>query len=241
MIYTIGIHESGRDKMEIILKNQEISACINALDFYSRMYMGQYDAIDFMLHQHRFNCDFDNQYKFARRHIYTAMRSLVFYNDKIAEWELNGSLGIWSENTDMRAKNAYDMQQVIRYYDSWCRVPEGGIGRSFDKPIFGGKLQPLHCECIKKKKDEVLSISDMEKGHLDIMVAALEVSLCLQNIQINRMMRYYTDDKRVLELATIVEKLYDSDDTSGEKYVKAHITTMRGMLRKLKYIGKSIK
>lgn len=81
----------------------------------------------------------------------------------------------------------------------------------------------------------------MEKGHLDIMVAALEVSLCLQNIQINRMMRYYTDDKRVLELATIVEKLYDSDDTLGEKYVKAHITTMRGMLRKLKYIGKSIK
>ena len=120
-------------------------------------------------------------------------------------------------------------------------MPEGGIGRSFDKPIFGGKLQPLHCECIKKKKDEVLSISDMEKGHLDIMVAALEVSLCLQNIQINRMMKYYTDDKRVLELATIVEKLYDSDDTLGEKYVKAHITTMRGMLRKLKYIGKSIK
>ena len=55
------------------------------------------------------------------------------------------------------------------------------------------------------------------------------------------MMKYYTDDKRVLELATIVEKLYDSDDTLGEKYVKAHITTMRGMLRKLKYIGKSIK
>ena len=54
-------------------------------------------------------------------------------------------------------------------------------------------------------------------------------------------MREYTDDKRVLELATIVEKLYDRDDMSGEKYVKPDITTMRGMLRKLKYIGKSIK
>lgn len=227
--------------MEIILRNQEISECINALDFYSRMYMGQYDVIDFMLHQYRFDCDFDNQCKFARRHIYTAMRSLVFYNDKIAEWELNGSLGIWSENTDMRAKNAYDMQQVIRYYDSWCRVPEGDIGRSFDKPMFGGELPPLHCECIKKKEDEVLSISAMEEGHLDIMVAALEVSLCLQNIKINKMMGYFTDDKRVLELATIVERLYDSDNISEEKYVKTHITTMRGMLRKLKNIEKRIK
>lgn len=84
-------------------------------------------------------------------------------------------------------------------------------------------------------------ISAMEEGHLDIMVAALEVSLCLQNIKINKMMRYFTDDKRVLELATIVERLYDSDNISEEKYVKTHITTMRGMLRKLKNIEKRIK
>lgn len=78
-------------------------------------------------------------------------------------------------------------------------------------------------------------------GHLDIMVAALEVSLCLQNIRINKMMKYYTNDKNVLEMATIAEKLYDRDDASGEKYVKDHITTMRRLLRKLKHVEKSIK
>lgn len=224
--------------MRIILKNREISACINALDFYSRMYMGQYDAIDFTLHQYRFDCDFDNQYKLTRRQIYTAMRSLVFYNDKIAEWDLNSSLGIWSEKTDMRAKNAYDMQQVIRYHDSWCRVPEGGMGRNFDSPMYGGNLQPLKCECVKKGNSEVMCISNIEGRHLDIMITSLEVNQCLLNVRINKMMKYYTNDKNVLEMATIVEKLYDRDDASGEKYVKDHITTMRRLLRKLKHLRK---
>ena len=53
---------------------------------------------------------------FARKHIYTAIRNLVFRENKIAEWDLYGSLGIWSEDTDVRVKNAYHMQQVIRYY-----------------------------------------------------------------------------------------------------------------------------
>ena len=113
--------------MRVTLKDSEIGTCISALDFYSRMYMGQYGEIDFELRQYRFDSEFDNQYMCARKHIYTAIRNLVFRENKIAEWDLYGSLGIWSEDTDVRAKNAYDMQQVIRYSHAWCCNSEGGI------------------------------------------------------------------------------------------------------------------
>lgn len=70
-------------------------------------------------------------------YIYTAIRNLVFRENKIAEWDLYGSLGIWSEDTDVRAKNAYDMQQVIRYHYAWCINPDGGMGRN-----------TVECKCI---------------------------------------------------------------------------------------------
>lgn len=166
--------------MPITLKNQEISACIEALDFYSRMFIGQYGEIDFVLRQHRLSLDFNCQYGFARRQIYTGMRSIVFCDvPRISEWDLNGSLGIWSEDTDMRAKNAYDMQQIIRYNDSWCRVPEGGTGRHFDAPMLGGNLPPVECKCAISGDDEVMKIDALTQEHFDILIAATEVSLLL--------------------------------------------------------------
>ena len=55
--------------MKIVLRDSEIGICISALDFYSRMYMGQYAEIDFELRQYRFDSEFDNQYMFARKHM----------------------------------------------------------------------------------------------------------------------------------------------------------------------------
>lgn len=75
--------------MRMTLKDSEIGTCISALDFYSRMYMGQYGEIDFELRQYRFDSEFDNQYMCARKHIYTAIRNLVFRENKIAEWDLH--------------------------------------------------------------------------------------------------------------------------------------------------------
>lgn len=214
--------------MQIILKNQEIAACIKALDFYSRMFIGQYGEIDFVLRQYRLSHDYNCQYEFARWQIYTGMRSIVFNNvPRISEWDLNGSLGIWSEDTDVRAKNAYDMQQIIRYHDSWCRVPEGGTGRHFDEPLFGGNLPPIICECVMSGKEEVMTIDMIGREHLDIFIAATEVSLLLHQIRISKMMKYYTNDTRVFELAKVVEKLYDDSETIDDKYTLEHIKILK--------------
>ena len=219
--------------MRMTLKDSEIGTCISALDFYSRMYMGQYGEIDFELRQYRFDSEFDNQHMFARKHIYTAIRNLVFRENKIAEWDLYGSLGIWSEDTDVRAKNAYDMQQVIRYYYAWCCNPEGGMGRNFDAPLFGGEIKPLKCDCSKSEQEVVMNIFDIDKEHLEIMIAAARVYLYLFTIQINKLMKYYTKDENALELALAVEKLYDKDDLPAINRIKKKINDLENITSRL--------
>ncbi len=39
----------GRGRMPVSLIDDEISICLNALDFYNRMYIGQYDEIDWAI------------------------------------------------------------------------------------------------------------------------------------------------------------------------------------------------
>lgn len=219
--------------MRMTLKDSEIGTCISALDFYSRMYMGQYGEIDFELRQYRFDSEFDNQYMFARKHIYTAIRNLVFRENKIAEWDLYGSLGIWSEDTDVRAKNAYDMQQVIRYHYAWCTNPDGGMGRNFDAPLLGGELTPIICDCLKTEQSIAIDISDIEKEHLEIMIAAARVYLCLLTIQINKLMKYYTQDENALGLALAVEKLYDKAELAGVSRVKEKISDLKNIVNRL--------
>ena len=219
--------------MRMTLKDSEIGTCISALDFYSRMYMGQYGEIDFELRQYRFDSEFDNQYMFARKHIYTAIRNLVFRENKIAEWDLNGSLGIWSEDTDVRAKNAYDMQQVIRYHYAWCTNPDGGMGRNFDAPLLGGELIPIICDCLKTEQGIAMDISDIEKEHIDIMIAAVQVYLYLLTIQINKLMKYYTQDENALGLALTVEKLYDKAELAGVSRVKEKISDLKNIANRL--------
>ena len=219
--------------MRMVLRDSEIGICISALDFYSRMYMGQYGEIDFELRQYRFDSEFDNQYMFARKHIYTAIRNLVFRENKIAEWDLYGSLGIWSEDTDVRAKNAYDMQQVIRYHYAWCTNPDGGMGRNFDAPLLGGELTPIICDCLKTEQGIAMDIFDIEKEHIDIMIAAVQVYLCLLTIQINKLMKYYTQDENVLGLALTVEKLYDKTELAGVSRVKEKISDLKNIANRL--------
>ena len=47
--------------MQIILRNQEIAASIKVLDFYSRMFIGQYGEIDFVLRQYRLGHEVDSK------------------------------------------------------------------------------------------------------------------------------------------------------------------------------------
>ena len=166
--------------MELVLRDHEIAVCMDVLDFYARIFIGQYDEIDDVLSQNLcWSCGIETN-RFERTLLYTAMRSLEI--PELKGWELNGSLGIWNEVTDIRAKNAYDMKQLIRYHDAWAQQSSGSRGRQIEKPAFYGKMPEMDCQCrITNTGAEIM--------------------------------------KLVLDLAEIVEKLYDveapEDDPSS--------------------------
>lgn len=85
----------------------------------------------------------------------------------------------------------------------------------------------------KNENGEVMSISDLEKEHLGIMIAAVQVNLCLYTIQINELMKNYTNDERVLDLALTVEKLYDKDESPRACYENEIIINLKSLLGKL--------
>ena len=107
------------------------------------------------------------------------------------------------------------------------------MGRSFDAPLFGGEIKPLRCDCSKRNQEIVMNISDIDKEHLEIMIAADRVYLCLLTIQINKLMKYYTQDENALGLALAVEKLYDKGESAGVSRVKEKISDLKNIANRL--------
>lgn len=210
-----------KGRKKVILYNSEIGECINALDFYNRMYLGQYNNIDFqisMMHI-REDLSFFRDCRFTREKLYTAIRSRVFKDTNIAEWDLNGSLGIWCENTSDNAKCSYDIQQILRYNRAYACNPEGGITVDFNPPIIEGSLTPIECVC-KKEKDSVIESIRVNSGHLQIMDDAFKVYYYFNRLRITDMFKYYTNDGICLEIASVIEKLYRGIQIDN-KYINA--------------------
>ena len=76
--------------MELVLRDHEIAVCMDVLDFYARIFIGQYDEIDDVLSQNLcWSCGIETN-RFERTLLYTAMRSLEI--PELKGWELNGTV-----------------------------------------------------------------------------------------------------------------------------------------------------
>ncbi len=209
------------DGIEYEFNDEDCSNAIDALDFYSRMFIGQYNMIDRNL------CMLINDYyefnylEFTRRHLYTAARSILFKDTDIANWELNGSLGIFSKDTDIRAKNAYDIQQYLRYSAAWCRNPEGGHTVDFRPPLLSGNLGEANCS--SEIIDGAVITNAMLKGkQVKIVLQAIKIYIMLLNIDLVGIFNEYTDNKLVIEIIALIEKLCPQSmkDDNRDKKVK---------------------
>ena len=102
--------------LALILTERECYLLIVALDLYSRIWIGQYDRIDDI-----------NIYdtgswwnKDSRRHsLFQEIRNILISSLAGMGDYSSCSLGILSEKTDIRAINAYDIKQRLRYELSW--------------------------------------------------------------------------------------------------------------------------
>lgn len=101
-----------------------------ALDFYIRVLIGQYDVLS------------GNSYRLSEvGGIYSgseADRFLLQIRDillpELSNYGPYGSHGVYSPHRDIRAGEAYNIYQELRYRRAYFNHPEGGYSVDFDTP-----------------------------------------------------------------------------------------------------------
>ncbi|WP_049945069.1 hypothetical protein [Butyrivibrio sp. AC2005] len=181
---------------------------IAALDLYSRIWIGQYDRIDDIYIYDtgsRWNRD-------SRRHsLFQEIRNILIPSLLGMGDYSSCSLGIWSEKTDIKAINAYDIQQRLRYELSWYRNPEGDITVDYDTPMIRGSNGDFSVFC-ESTDEGVCATLYLSQEHLIVMQTSLEVYGFLINRKMQGAFKYYTSDEEALSLAEELTRVYKEYD-----------------------------
>jgi hypothetical protein len=192
---------------KLVLGHGECLRLINALDFYSRMWIGQYERIEEHFRLGRTE-DFENfdETRVLRERKLLEMRNLVMPG--IAQLGLSGSYGIWSPQTSDLAKSAYDMQQIIRHDLSWRLHPEGGSTVNFNAPMLRGSMPRISCELIGSTQEDVSVVVTLKEENRALMEQAVRVSVLLESDRLCEMMGEYTKNVQALKIAEELEGEY---------------------------------
>lgn len=222
----------------LTITEKECYLIIRSLDLYSRIWIGQYDRInDFSIYD---TSDFVK--KDSRVHIlFQKVRNLMI--PSLVSWGdyTSCSLGIWSDETNIKAINAYDIQQRLRYEISWFKKPEGDISVFFDRPWIRGSIGDftVFCERAEEGINVVLYLSIEQ---LTAIQTSLEVYRFLINRNIYDAFKYYTSNEEVLTLTkelSIIYKRYNyltfsSDRNYGEKIYNDLDNSTSVLLKRIK-------
>lgn len=192
-----------------ITSQDEISKVIKALDFYSRIWIGQYLEIDsemIWLKKRTYDEILENEIV----PLFLQLRNrLMPESIRDIGQTLYASYGIFSDKVDERAGTAYDMQQVIRYTLAWFLHPEGGWTVDFGSPLRAGRIYPVpKASCIKNNGNVEMEISLSDNSQFTIIEDAIEILDLVRSGKIEKMFSYYTDDKEALLTASEIEKVY---------------------------------
>lgn len=192
-----------------ITSQDEISKVIKALDFYSRIWIGQYLEIDNeMIWLIKKTYDDVRENEIVPLFLQLRNRVMPASIRDIGQ-TLYASYGIFSDKVDERAGTAYDMQQVIRYTLAWFLHPEGGWTVDFGSPLRAGRVYPVpKASCIKNNENVEMEVSLSDKSQFTIIEDAIEILNLVRNGKIEKLFSYYTADKDALLTASEIEKTY---------------------------------
>lgn len=131
-------------KLTIELSSAQAYILRDALDAYSRLLAGQVSipvrdtAAYIFLHQRAF----DSMEFYERSQKITA--KLDELQQLITGLDSGVSFGIYAEEVPDQARQAYDLQQVIRYAIAWHLNPEGNsFAVDYDQPTQTSRVLPL--------------------------------------------------------------------------------------------------
>lgn len=215
--------------LKLELTKEEVSIVIAALDFYSRIWIGQYDEINSLLRLHGY-ADSGvtiEEYKEA----YLRLRSILI--PELTGEDFNCSLGIWNSETNSLAKSAYDMQQIIRYTQAWYTHPEGWIGVDFHTPILEGELPQIKCECRENAAGYVMTISG-EESNYRLLSECLQVYGCLFEGKIGEIFKHYTDAAEAVQYAKDIEEAYGKIAETGIAKVQPYVIAIEKLKTKIR-------
>lgn len=168
------------------------TAAINALDFYDRMYLGQFDEITkaYRYHLKKGYNAFEEQEK-----ILLAIRSKMMPD--IANLGFNCSRGIYCPETPKRAVDSHDILQIFNYEYAVniCGIKEGSIDYR------------THPVCIDGQYPEVIIDGDeaiMNAEQMTIVYEAAKAYAFMVRGEIRKLFEMYTEDEEVLKTAETV-------------------------------------
>jgi hypothetical protein len=137
-------------KITIEVDREQAQVIMNALEFYSRMCMGQFDQIHHNIHAYR---TFSNP-EIDISHICLledALKSAMFPGISRSAY-----ICITSSEVGERAQTSWDIYQTLRHAISWVEYPEGHFPEvkiqtvNFDKPTHVNFKRPLPKVTIEK-------------------------------------------------------------------------------------------
>ena len=194
--------------IKVILSDDETKLITDALDFYNRIFIGQYDRIESIITWWNLNGGNPAQRDaYTRNNLLEAIRSRMFRDTDIARVGLSGSLGIWNPLTDIRAKDGYGIQQVMRYKRALVQNPGDTWSVDHGEPIIKGSLPEIGCEYLKNGESGTETIK-VNTGHLKIINDALMVYERLYDLKIRKLFEYFTDDAVCFDIASILDRMY---------------------------------
>ena len=185
--------------MVLEFTENEMGMIIGSLDFYMRMYIGQYREILFDLRWYR-DCSYLDDLEDELRVQFIQIRNILLPD--IAGYGWSGSYGIFNPDVDYRAGIAYDMMQVFRNKLAYFKHPEGGITVDFN-PLMHCENDPYDfpdVECSNKNGKVYVEI-DINNEHLEIISNALEINNAKYNCSFRELFSYYTKDEAALRVA----------------------------------------
>ena len=192
--------------MELTLRHEEIGEAIRSLEMYISMHLGQYDRINTM---YRFNGGEANYNKVVAGEAERNGRFLYIRNTLMPELQkyslTEANRGIFQSITDPRARDAYDVSQVIHYTLEQFQKAEGRTVISSGSPLFSGRYPHPEGKVSKDAKGEVITLS-LCREQLEIMIEAAEVYLYLQRGEIGQAFTFFTDSQAILREAGYLEE-----------------------------------
>lgn len=200
----------------------DITAAIDALDFYDRMYLGQFDEIT---KAYRYHGKKDYQTFTEQEKILLEIRCKMMPD--IANLGFNCSRGIYCPETPKRAVDSHDILQVFNYEYAVniCGIKAGSIDYR------------THPVCIDGQFPEVIIDGDeaiMNAEQMAIVYDAAKAYAFMVRGEIRKLFEMFTDDEEVLKTAETVvfPSMGKNFVKKADDFVKSVEKQMRGEISK---------